>query len=483
MKRSQQPSLAPANRLCLYLGVLMAVVTPAFAAGSQESPRSVERVIKEYVGEALSSNLALRAAVLEVEKSAAALDAARARFFPEAALALRYTRAEGGREVSLPLAAAFNPLYSTLNELLLAQNQEPRFGQIEDPRFLLQREREQDSRLSVRQPLYAPAVPAAVRAQRARLESAEYAQLALRERLRRDVTVGYLDWLRAMRAVAIVESSGKLLAENERIVAALFRNGKLTEEQVLRARAERLAVEQQGLATQNLAARARGYVNFLRNRPLDDALEMTEIEAGLARLSADLTELRQMALKGRAELGEVDSFLEAASAQRDLAEAARKPVLALGLDGGSQGERYEFGRGRNFATVSLLLNWTLFDGGARRAEARSARLTERQLQLQRDSLVQQVQLEVEQALDQLKATEASLASATARAAAARAALRIAARKRDEGVISQVEFLDAQTSASAAELNLNATRFELLARQAELDYVVGAPDPIVSGNRP
>lgn len=461
----------------------MAVVTPAFAAGSQESPRSVERVIKEYVGEALSSNLALRAAVLEVEKSAAALDAARARFFPEAALALRYTRAEGGREVSLPLAAAFNPLYSTLNELLLAQNQEPRFGQIEDPRFLLQREREQDSRLSVRQPLYAPAVPAAVRAQRARLESAEYAQLALRERLRRDVTVGYLDWLRAMRAVAIVESSGKLLAENERIVAALFRNGKLTEEQVLRARAERLAVEQQGLATQNLAARARGYVNFLRNRPLDDALEMTEIEAGLARLSADLTELRQMALKGRAELGEVDSFLEAASAQRDLAEAARKPVLALGLDGGSQGERYEFGRGRNFATVSLLLNWTLFDGGARRAEARSARLTERQLQLQRDSLVQQVQLEVEQALDQLKATEASLASATARAAAARAALRIAARKRDEGVISQVEFLDAQTSASAAELNLNATRFELLARQAELDYVVGAPDPIVSGNRP
>ena len=62
----------------------------------------------------------------------------------------------------------------------------------------------------------------------------------------------------------------------------------------------------------------------------------------------------------------------------------------------------------------------------------------------------------------------------ARAAAARAAFRIAGRKRDEGVISQVEFLDARTSLTAAELNLNAVRFELLARQADLDYATGAP---------
>ena len=52
--------------------------------------------------------------------------------------------------------------------------------------------------------------------------------------------------------------------------------------------------------------------------------------------------------------------------------------------------------------------------------------------------------------------------------------RIAGRKRDEGVISQVEFLDARTSLTAAELNLNAVRFELLARQADLDYATGAP---------
>jgi len=44
------------------------------------------------------------------------------------------------------------------------------------------------------------------------------------------------------------------------------------------------------------------------------------------------------------------------------------------------------------------------------------------------------------------------------------------------VISQVEFLDSRTTLTAAELNLNAVRFELLARQAELDYATGATLP-------
>ena len=43
----------------------------------------------------------------------------------------------------------------------------------------------------------------------------------------------------------------------------------------------------------------------------------------------------------------------------------RNTTLSFGADGGIQGEQYEFGRGSNYATVSLLLNWTFFDGGAR----------------------------------------------------------------------------------------------------------------------
>jgi len=204
-------------------------------------------------------------------------------------------------------------------------------------------------------------------------------------------------------------------------------------------------------------------------------------------MAAQCDVVRANALDSRPEIAQLDRLVAASRAQADLARAARKPTLALGADAGTQGERYEFGRGRNFATVSLLLNWTLFDGGARRADVRAADASERRARAQRDELAQQVQLEVQQALDRLDTAADSLATAAARADAARAGFRIASRKRDEGVISQVEFIDARSALTGAELNLNLTRFALLAREAELDYATSTGtlplDPVTEGSMP
>lgn len=446
----------------------------ASAALDVTAPRPIAVVIEDYVRVGLQSNLALRSAALDVAQGEAALDAARGRFFPEASLSARYTQAEGGREISLPLGAVLNPVYGTLNELLVASGAAPRFGTLEDPRFLLQREREQDSRLIVRQALFAPAIPAAVRAQRAVLEASEFNRVALEHRLRRDITVGYLDWLRAIGVLSILEASRTLLEENLRVTEALFRSGKITQDQLLRARAERLAVEQQFVEAGQGSRRLQSYLNFLLNRSLDTPLEQASIDDELGHASADLEVLRTAALAQRPEIGQLDRAVRAAEARRAVAQAARWPTLALGIDGGIQGERYEFGRGRNFATVSVLLNWTLLDGGSRRAEVRGARLAEQQLRLQREQLTEQIRLEVQQALDALAASVASLRTAQARAEAAQAAFRIVSRKRDEGVVSQVEFLDARTSLTAAELNLQGVRLDVLARQADLDYITGLP---------
>lgn len=446
--------------------------------------RPLAEVIDEYVREALRSNLALRSETLEVERNLAGLDAARARFFPEVALAARYTRAEGGREIEMPLGTLLNPAYATLNELLAAQGRPAQFPLIEDQAFPFLREREQDTRVTLRQPLYAPAIPAAVRAERARFEASRFGQVALARRLKRDVTVAYLDWLRASQAAEIVQASMTLLQENLRVNESLFRNGKITEDQVLRARAELLAVQQQLREAQNGRAQARSYVNFLLNRSLDEPLQLAEVDGELERTSHDLAVLRQAALENRPELDQLERAVRAAESQVQLARAELKPTLSLGVDAGTQGEEYEFGRGRNFSTISLLLNWQLFDGGADRAQVRGARAFVRQAATRREELASQIQLEVQQALDRLETTNDSLATAEARAEAARAAFRIASRKRDEGVISQVEFIDARSALTSAELNLNVTAFDLLARQAELDYATAAgslPVPLAGGS--
>jgi outer membrane protein len=426
-------------------------------------------VIDEYIRQGLASNLSLQAQTLEVERSAAALDQARARYFPEASLAARYTRAEGGREIELPLGDALNPAYQTLNEMLVAQGQPPRFPLVQNETIAFLREREQDTHIALRMPLIAPVIPAAVRAQRELLGASEYARTSLARRLKRDITVGYLDWLSATRTRGIVDASVALLNENLRVNDSLHRNGKITQDQVLRARAELLAVTQQSREAQNGARQAQSYLNFLLNRPLETPLEEADVSAEVSAATRELAELRAAALANRPELEQLRHLARASQAQVGVARADRWPTLSLGADGGIQGEEYRFGRGANYATVSLLLNWTFFDGGARRAAVRQASASARRTNAQLDELTQQVQLEVQQSLDRLNTSADSLATADARAEAARAAFRIASRKRDEGVISQVEFIDARSSLTSAELNLNVTRFAVLARQAELDY--------------
>lgn len=451
------------------MSIVLAALTHGMAAGA--SP--LGEVVDRYVEEGLRSNLSLQSQSYEVERDIAALDAARARYLPALAFEARYTRAEGGRTIDFPVGSLLNPAYATLNELLAAQGQPPRFGMVDNQSIPFLREREQDTRVTVRQPLYAPAIPAAVRAQSAQLEASRLGRVALARRLKRDITVAYLDWLKASNAVGIVQSSVVLLQENHRVNDSLFRNGKVTQDQVLRARAELLAVEQQLRETQNTRSQAQSYLNFLLNRSLNEPLIAAETQGEIQRATHDLEALRVAALDNRPEIAQLERAVDVAKSQVQSARSSLKPTLSLGVDAGTQGEEYEFGRGRNFATVSLLLNWQFFDGGANRAQVRGARAMARQTETRREEVARQIQLEVQQSLDRLTASADSLATADARAEAARAAFRIASRKRDEGVINQVEFVDARNTLAGAELNLNLTRFDLLARQAELDYATAA----------
>src|SRR6186713_2126105 len=343
---------------CLALAAAL-LGPPVLAQGIAAEPgRPVAAVIDDYVREGLKSNLALQAQSLEVERSAAALDEARARYFPELALDARYTRAQGGRTIELPLGQMLNPAYQTLNDLLIAQGQQPRFPVVQDETIAFLREREQDTRITLRMPLLQLAIPAAVRAQRELLGATEYAHVALARQLKRDITVGYLHWLSATRTQGIVDASVALLNENLRVNDSLHRNGKITQDQVLRARAELLAVTQQSREAQNLAAQAQSYLNFLLNRPLDTALENADVAAEVTARTQALADLRAAALANRPELAELTHVSRASDAQVALARADRWPSFSLGADAGIQGEEYEFGRGSNYSTISLLFHWT-----------------------------------------------------------------------------------------------------------------------------
>ena len=441
------------------LTLALLCTTPALA-----QVRSFDEIANEYVTAALSSNLSLQSQDVQVERSLTALDAARARFLPELSMNARYSVNQGGRSIEFPIGQLLNPVYTTLNQMLLAQGPPVRFGTVSDQSFAFQRPHEQDTHVALRQPLYQPAIPAAVTAQRELLSSEQYAKLALTQQLRRDVTVAYARYLQAVDAERIARATALLLEENQRVVESLYRNGSVTQDQVLRAKAESLSATQRTVAAASAVSNAGYYVNFLLNRPLSQLLEVAAIGAVLPESAAGKTT--------RPELLQLDALTRAAEAQLRVARAALGPQLALGVDAGTQGENYRAGSGYNYVSASLVLSWKFFDGGANRAAVSDARLAARRTALARDQMAQRVDLEVRQANDNLVTARSALTAATAAEQAASAALRIAQRKRDEGSINQTEFLDAQTAASTAQSNLNIARYALLQSRAELAYATG-----------
>jgi len=457
--------------------VVLAGARVALAA-AQERPveRPIDEVLSEYVAAGLAGNLALQRENFSVEQSLAALQEARGRYLPAASLEMRASRASGGRTIELPLGDLLNPVYSTLNDLLAAQGQPPAFGTIQNTEFRFLREKEQQTFVRVTQPLYAPAISAGVDARSAQADAQRATRETVARTLVRDIRVGYHQWMSSREGLAIVDASRELLAENLRVSRSLHDNGRVTRDQVLRAQAELLDVEQQRVEAANRVDITRSYFNFLLNRPLEAPVEPAVLPTLLSPNLAALEQLQRRAVQERSELRQLAAGADAARAEVDAARARFKPVVALAVESGIQGEEFSTGPDDDYSIASLTFSWSLFNGNQDRARLAQARLAARSLEVQHEASVSRIALEVEQAHGNAQAALRAVTTAEARQEAAREAFKIAARKRDAGTISQVEFLDARTTLTGAELNYTLTRFELLSRLAELDFARGTPAP-------
>lgn len=478
MKRSNPPASAAASALLVALALAPHGRAVAMTDAGVAPARPIAVVIEDYVRLGNEASLALANQRMEADRSGQALRAAQSRLRPEVSLNARYTANSGGREITVPVDQLLNPAYQTLNELLVKMGQAPRFGVIPESSFPLLRAHEQDTHLALRQPLYAPGLTASIEASRAGAEAAQLGTAAAVRAQRRDITRAYLMTQKARAAAAIVAGGVEILQENMRVNEALYASGKLTQDAVLRARAALLEATQQRIGAEQGRAQAERALNLLLNRPLETAIEVGETgdDAALATLAAadvgSAAAVVERARRTRPELQQLQRASEAARQQLRAAESRRGPTVALGVDAGVQGENFGTGPRYNYISSSLLLEWTLFDGGARSAAIGAARLAARQADNQRQLGEQRIEMEARGALDAALAARESLAAAQAQATAARAAFRIASRKRDEGAATQVEFLDARNALTSAELNLAWTRLDLLERHAELAYAAG-----------
>lgn len=476
--------LLPVRGAALLLALLANIPDAAAANDAMGATRPMSAVIEDYVRLGSESSLTLENQRLQAEQSEMALRTAQARLRPEVSINSRYTVNSGGREITVPIDELLNPAYQTLNQLLVSMGQPARFSMLTPTGLPLLRTREQDTHLSLRQPLYAPGLLEGIEASRAGAEAAQLGSVAALRAHRRDITRAYLLTQKARAAARIVSGSVDILQENLRINESLYANGKVTHDAVLRARAELLSATQQRIEADQGRDQAQRALNQLLNRPLESPVEDADPSDDatlLALLTSEIDSANavvERARRARPELQQMQRATESAQAQLRAAQSRRGPTLALGIDTGAQGETFGTGPRYNYLSGSLLLEWTVFDGGARSASIASARLAARQTDNLRQLMEQKIEMEAHAALDAALTARELLAAASARAATADAAFRIASRKRDEGAATQIEFLDARNALTSAELNLAWTRLDLIERRAELQFATGSgTDPL------
>lgn len=436
------------------------------------APAAAQSVIlDQYVKEGLEQNLTVRQSRLASDIAGAAVTEARGAYLPSLDLQSRYTWAGGGRTIDFPVGDLLNPAYGALSQLLPGS---PNFPTIQNEEIRFLRDREQETKFRLLQPIFQPAVAQGIKIQSALSDAASEQVDATRRDVVADVKTAYYRYLAAEKAVSILEEAKTLVDENLRVSESLFENGKATADAVYRAEAEVSTVVQELAGAQTDRDLAVSAFNLELNRRLDAPILHEPVEvllasaAHLTSVVKDQPSLVHHALASREELRRLDYTAGAARANLNLARASYLPNVSFALDYGIQGTGYSFSSDSDFRAASIVMSWNIFSGFQTQARTQQAQLIRRQIEAQRDLASQQIALQVQDARQRLDVADRSIVTAEHRLRSARQSYKLVNRRYEEGMATQIELLDARTSLTRAELNLAVTQYDLLIRYAELE---------------
>lgn len=430
----------------LRLGAVLALL--AIPIRAQDPLDSIARI-------AITRNLAVRQGREAETQGQLAVRQARGLYLPSVGVDARYSELSG----AINIGDAVNPAYAALNQLL---------GRDVFPTNINQTlPFKQETRLRTTVPLFNGALQANLAAARAvaSLRGAERA--AAVRRLDAAARVAYLDHARARRAVEVWEATLDVLRENERAASRMLAAGTITGDVVFRARAAVADGEQQLAEAVRLRQASLGALNLLLDRELDTAVP--ELVDSLLPTQAPVSRDEALAnARRREEFDQAEAGVAAARAQGRAASSAFLPSVALAADVGVQGANYAFNSKHDVAIASLVLSWNLFNGGqdARRREVAAS--AERAMSYRTAELQRAVALEVVTAHDAVGVAQQALAAAQARVDAARRAFQMVDRRFAEGLAAHLDWSDARTQRTAAELNLVLSRYTLAARVVDLE---------------
>lgn len=436
---------------------------------SQTGP-TVPLSLRDAVARALDTSEEVQLARAQVDLAEAQVDQAYASLYPQLDASLGYQRTlasqfdTGDGGFSLPDSLQFNPdpdapledrvrylEQNTPNAALGALG-----GLFSDLPF--GQENAYSATLSGSQVLFAPQAFVGTRVARGAREAVAYNEIEEVADVRLDVEQAYIQALVARELVAISEAAieqAQAFLDDEQL---RLRAGRASELEVLRAEVELENLRPQLVQAQNAADLAVLNLKRLTNIPYGQPVELT---TELTLPSPDA--LTDVELDPAAETSQRAAILAAEAQVRireqrvRLERASYLPTVALQTSYGQTlfpSSAFDFdGDPRTDWTVTLGVQIPIFDGFRRRAQVAQARVELSQAELQRDQLVEAVQLQVEQALREKQRAAALIAARQTTVDQAARVYRLTELQYREGLATQLEVSNARLGLLQARSNL------------------------------
>ena len=424
-----------------------------------------EAILEQYIEEGLENNLALKQKEVSYQKSMEVLKQARALFFPDINLNARYTAAEGGRVIDFPVGTMLNPVYQSLNYLL----GENLFPDIENLEFAFYRPTEHETKISLAQPIIDTKIIYNQKINK-ELSRALRADAGIyRRQLVAEIKTAYFNYLKTVKLLQLVEDTRELLEENVRVNESLFENDVVTIDNVYRSRAELSKLDRQAAEAKKDHEMAKAYFNFLLNRAFEtDIKEDKQYDSIPQTLLLD--DLTDNAVVKREELEMLRSYRSAAEGQLSMNQMNKLPNLYAVVDYGFQGRHYEFNMKQDYLFASLIFRWDLFHGFQNRAKIGEARIEQNLRNTQLMEAERQIRLETIGAHYDLMASAESVRASREELRSAKNAFKVINRKYGEGQATLIEYIDARSTMTQAEMLLIISRYDLRIKYAELERV-------------
>ena len=237
---------------------------------------------------------------------------------------------------------------------------------------------------------------------------------------------------------------------------------------MFRSQAELSKLEQQRLEAEKNVTLSRSYFNFLLNRPLDADIDIQEDFPLCSRLFRTASQWNPVPCSSVRNSGSCSHAIAAAANHVKLNQSTLLPGITAVVDYGFQGEKYRFSKQDDYWMASLVLNWNLFNGFQDDARKKQAQLEKRILEKQSQETEIRIRLQLQDAMRSLQVARQVLAAADETQRSAKASFEIIAKKYEQHMVPQIEYIQARNEFTAARTAHLIAGFDLHIKEAQLE---------------